>query len=315
MDIVSRRLWYFIAAAVLGVILIVALATLRIKSGVEFSSGSILNITFDQPVSQTALVHELNNLGYSNALIQNDGEAVEPGKYLGYNIRINAANLDEATKNQVRNSITTNLGTFKENEFDNISPMIAAETTRNAIIAVIVAIIAMLLYIAWAFRKMPSPFRYGVSAVAGLVWDMLVSLGLYSIFGKIFGWQIDLMFIAGILAVLGYSINNTVIVFDRMRENLGKGVSRDVAIVANHSIVETLGRSFNTSITTLIGLFVLALFVGASIQNFVVVLIIGTISGTLTSTFLSPELVVAWEKKEWGSFSSRAKLETANVKG
>jgi preprotein translocase subunit SecF len=177
-----------------------------------------------------------------------------------------------------------------------------------------VAIIAMLLYIAWAFRKMPSPFRYGVCAVAGLVWDMLVSLGLYAIFGKIFGWQIDLMFIAGILAVLGYSINNTVIVFDRMRENLGKGVSRDVAIVANHSIVETLGRSFNTSITTLIGLFVLALFVGASIQNFVVVLIIGTISGTLTSTFLSPELVVAWEKKEWGRFSRRASLEAAKVK-
>jgi preprotein translocase subunit SecF len=314
MDIVGRRLWYFIVAVILAVVFIVALATLGIKSGVEFSSGSILNITFDQPVAESALVQELNNLGYSNALIQNDGKAVEAGKYLGYNIRINASNLDEATKTQVRNSLTTNLGTFKENEFDNISPLIAAETTRNASIAVVVAIIAMLLYIAFAFRKMPSPFKYGVCAVAGLVWDILVCLGLYAIFGKLFSWQIDLMFIAGILAVLGYSINNTVIVFDRMRENLGKGVSRDVAVVANHSVFETLGRSFNTSITTLIGLFVLALFVGASIQNFVIVLIIGTISGTITSTFLSPELVVAWEKKEWGSPSGRTSLETAKVK-
>ena len=122
------------------------------------------------------------------------------------------------------------------------------------------------------------------------------------------------MFIAGILAVLGYSINNTVIVFDRMRENMGRGISPDIEVVANHSIVETLGRSFNTSLTTLLALFVLALFVGASIQNFVIVLIIGIISGTITSTFISPELLVAWQKKEWGSLSGGTSLATAKAK-
>ena len=125
------------------------------------------------------MVQEINNLGYKNALIQSAGKAVEAGKYLDYIIRINATNLDDASKTQVRNSLTTNLGTFKVNEFDNISPMIASETTRNASIAVVVAIIAMLLYIAFAFRKMPSPFKYGVCAVVGLALDILVCLGFF----------------------------------------------------------------------------------------------------------------------------------------
>ncbi len=134
--------------------------------------------------------------------------------------------------------------------------MIASETTRNASIAVIVAVAAMLLYIAFAFRKMPNPFKFGVCAVIGLALDLLIALGVFSILGAIRGWQIDLMFIAGILAMLGYSINNTVIVFDRIRENMARGISSDIEVVANNSIVETLGRSFNTTLTTLFTLFV-----------------------------------------------------------
>jgi preprotein translocase subunit SecF len=161
---------------------------------------------------------------------------------------------------------------------------------------------------------MPSPFRYGACAVIGLAFDILVTLGVYSIMGAILGWSIDLMFVAGILAVLGYSINNTIIVFDRIRENTHRGVSTDIEVVANASVVETLGRSFNSSLTVLFTLFVLLLFVGSSIQNFVIVLIIGTISGALTSTFLSPELLVAWQKKSWGSFSGKSSEGTAKIK-
>jgi preprotein translocase subunit SecF len=306
MNIVSKRLWYFIIAGILALVFIVSLATVGIKTGVEFSSGSILNISFDKPVEQSAVKLEMDNLGYTTAIIQSAGNSG-----MDFIIRINATNLDDAAKAKVIGSISDALGTLKVNEFDNVSPMIASETTRNATIAVVVAVVAMLLYIAFAFRKMPSPFKYGVSAVVGLAFDLLVALGVFSILGAIRGWQIDLMFIAGILAILGYSINNTVIVFDRIRENTARGISPDLEVVANSSIVETLGRSFNTSITTLITLGVLALFVGASIQNFVIVLIIGVISGTFTSTFISPEILVAWQKK---SPAKSGKLETVKAK-
>jgi preprotein translocase subunit SecF len=310
MNIVSKRLWYFIIAGILALVFIVSLATIGIQTGVEFSSGSILNISFDKQVEQSALKQELSDLGYGNAIIQSAGNTGTD-----FIIRINATNLDETGKAKVVNSITDALGALKVNEFDNVSPMIASETTRNATIAVVVAVIAMLLYIAFAFRKMPNPFKYGVCAVAGLAFDLLVALGIFSILGAIRGWQIDLMFIAGILAILGYSINNTVIVFDRIRENTARGISPDLEVIANNSIVETLGRSFNSSITTLITLAVLALFVGASIQNFVVVLIIGVVSGTFTSTFLSPELLVTWQKKNISASTGKpGKMETARAK-
>ncbi len=300
MNIVNKRLWYFLITGILVVVFIVALATLGIKTGVEFSSGSILKVSFDQPVEQSAVQQEIGNLGYPNAIIQTAGH-----EGTDYIIRINADNLDEQTRNKVVNSMIASLGAMTVSEFDDISPVIASETTRNAVIAVCVAVVAMLLYIAFAFRRMPSPFKYGVCAIVGLVLDLLVAMGIFSILGAIRGWQIDVMFIAGILAVLGYSINNTVIVFDRIRENTSRGLSADIEVVANHSIVGTLGRSFNSSLTTLFTLLVLSLFVGSSIQNFVIVLIIGVISGVFTSTFVSPELLVSWQKKDFGSFSGK----------
>jgi preprotein translocase subunit SecF len=296
MNIMNKRLWYFLVAGIVAIVCIVSLATVGIKTGVEFSSGSILTIGFEKQVDESALTKELSDLGYKDIVIQQTGD----GDYI-----IRTPELNESTKTQLVNGLTTKLGALSVKEFDSVSSMIASETTRNASIAVVIAVAAMLLYIAWAFRKMPSPFRFGACAVIGLAFDLLVALGVFSILGAIRGWQIDLMFIAGILAILGYSINNTVIIFDRMRENTARGISPDIEVIANASIVQTLGRSFNSSLTTLITLLVLALFVGASIQNFVIVLIIGVVSGVLTSTFLSPELVVAWQKKSWGSLSGK----------
>jgi preprotein translocase subunit SecF len=299
MKIVQKRFTFFIISIILAVVCVVSLAAFGIKSGVEFSSGSILSISFNQPVGQDALKTQIDNLGYKNALINSAGSG-------GTDFIIRTSTLDEAAKTKIVTSLTASLGELKVNEFDNISAMIAAETTRNAGIAVIIAILFMLLYIAFAFRKMPSPFRYGICAVVGLAFDILIVVGVYAILGAIRGWEIDLMFVAGLLAVLGFSINNTIIVFDRIRENMGKGLSRDIEEVANFSIVETLGRSFNSSLTALITLVVLFLFVGASISNFVIVLMIGVISGVYTSTFLSPELLVAWQKKQFKSTADKS---------
>jgi preprotein translocase subunit SecF len=180
--------------------------------------------------------------------------------------------------------------------------MVARETTQSAGIAVAVAAIGILLYVTWAFHRMPKPFHYGTCAIIALIHDTLVALGVFSILGGILNWQINLMFITGILAVIGYSVNNTVVVFDRIRENLTIGISPHFEVVVNNSLVETLSRSLNTSLTTLLVILALLLFVGASIQNFAVVLLIGIIAGTFSSIGIAPSLLVVWEKGEWGRF-------------
>ena len=170
---------------------------------------------------------------------------------------------------------------------------------RVAAIAVAVAAVGILLYIAWAFRRMPNPFRYGTCAVIALVHDTVVAIGIFSILGGIMGWEINLMFVTGILAVIGYSVNNTVVVFDRIRENLTTSEKVDFETVINSSLVETLSRSLNTSLTTLFVVLALLLFVGASIQNFAVVLLVGVIAGTYSSLCIAPQLLIVWRNREW----------------
>jgi len=170
---------------------------------------------------------------------------------------------------------------------------------------VVVASIGILLYVTWAFRRMPRPFRYGACGIIALAHDLLVVVGLFAIFGFALDWQINVMFITGVLAVIGYSINNTVVIFDRIRENITRGISNDFEVVVNFSIVETMGRSINTSLTTLIVAVALLLFVGTSILNFAVVLIIGVLVGTYSSMFVAPLLLLAWEKKDWKKITAR----------
>jgi preprotein translocase subunit SecF len=298
MKIVNKRLWYFTIAAILVVVAIVSLVTVKIKTGVDFSAGTLFSLNFDQPPTRDDLRTELDSMGYQSATI----EPAQGGVYQYY-IRTHQLGQTEVT--DLQNALTTKFGALQVTS-ETVDPTVAGEAVKNAIIAIIVAIVVMLLYIAFAFRKMPNPFKYGVCAVAGLAFDVLMALGAYSILGALRGWQVDLMFISGVLAVLGFSINNTIIVFDRIRENSARGVSSDIEVVADVSIVQTLGRSFNSGLTALFTLFVLSLFVGSTIENFVIVLIIGVISGVFTSTFLSPELLVAWQKKKWGSFSGKA---------
>jgi preprotein translocase subunit SecF len=287
MNIVGKRTWFFIITLVLSVVFIVSLATVGLKTGVDFSAGTLFDIAFDQTVTREDLRAQLDSMGYEKATI-------EPSQDNRYFIR--TLQLSPTQALDFENVLIAKLGSAKINS-ESVDPVVASEAVKNAGYAVTAAIIAMLLYIAFAFRKMPNPFKYGVCAIVGLAFDMVVVAGIYSLFGKVLGWQIDLMFISGVLAVLGFSINNTIIVFDRIRENTGRGISPDIEVVANASIVQTLGRSFNSSLTALFTLVVLLLFVGSNIQNFVVVLMIGVVSGVYTSTCLSPELLVSWQKR------------------
>jgi len=292
-DITGRRFWFFLISGAVILIGIISLLTFGLKSGIEFSSGSMLTVDFEQEVEQSQLQQGLADAGYSNVIIQRTGA----GDFL-----IRTLELSNESKMQLEEALTTRFGNLTEAEFYSVSPMIASETAQNATIAVAVAALGILIYVTWAFRRMPKPFHYGTCAILALAHDALIAMGVFSILGGILNWEINLMFITGILAVIGYSVNNTVVIFDRIRENLKLGVSADFETTVNNSLVETLGRSLNTSLTTLIVVLALLFFVGATIQNFVAVLIIGIIAGTFSSVCIAPTLLVVWDKGEWGRF-------------
>jgi len=241
-NIIGKRFWFFLIAGVVILVCIVSLTTFGLKTGVEFSSGSVMTVGFEQHVDRDDLENELASLGYTNVIIQRVGE----DEFL-----VRLPRLSSKDKTALEADLTSTFKTLNVREFDDVSEMVAAETTRNAAIAVAVAAIGILLYIAWAFRRMPNPFHYGTCAIVALLHDTLVALGAFSILGGLFGWEIDLKFVIGILAVIGYSVNNTVVVFDRIRENLTKYLKTDFEVVVNSSLVETMSRSLNTSVTTL----------------------------------------------------------------
>jgi preprotein translocase subunit SecF len=292
-DIIGKRYWFFLISGALILISIVSLATVGLKPGIEFSSGSILTVSFEQPPSYADFKAEIASLGYSNAVVQQAGSN---------DFIIRTRELSDQEKSTIENALKDKFGSVAEAGFSSVSPQAAAETVHNAIIAVAIASIGILIYVTWAFRRMPRPFRYGVCAVIALIHDALVALGIFSILGAILGWETNLMFITGVLAIIGYSINNTIVVFDRIRENLIRGISANFELVVNNSQIETMGRSMNTSLTTLITVLAILLFVGSSIENFAVVLLIGIVAGTFDSVFVAPALLVVWDKGEWGRF-------------
>ena len=304
-DIAGKRFKFFLISGVVIIIGVISLLTFSLKLGIEFSSGTLLTVDFEQTVAQGELGQELADLGYTDVIIQHTGA----GDFL-----IRTHELSDQERAQLLATLEAKFGGLTQPEFSTISPMIATETMRTAAIAVVLAAIGILLYVTWAFRRMPRPFRYGTCAIIALLHDVLVALGVFSILGGILNWQVNMMFITGILAVIGYSVNNIVVIFDRIRENLRMGVSADFEVVVNNSLVETLGRSLNTSLTTLIAVLALLFFVWASIKNFVVVLMIGVIAGTFDAICIAPTLLVVWDKGEWGRFIQWLPLSRAAAK-
>ena len=293
MDIIGKRFWFFLISGAVILIGIISLSTFGLHTGIEFSSGSMLRVSFENEVKQGDLEVALADIGFDDAIIQ----GAEGNDYL-----IRTFELSSNEKQELGTALEDRFGDLFESEFYSVSPMVATETGRNAGIAVIIAAIGILLYVTWAFHRMPKPFRYGTCAIIALIHDAVVALGVFSILGGILNWQINLMFITGILAVIGYSVNNTVVIFDRIRENLTLGISPDFEVVVNNSMVESIGRSLNTSLTTLFVVLALLFFVGSSIQNFAVVLLVGVIAGTFSSVGIAPSLLVVWENGEWGRF-------------
>jgi preprotein translocase subunit SecF len=298
-NIVGKRPVFFAISAVLLAGSVIALLVLGLNPGIDFSSGSITTLRFEQAVDPTEAEEELSDLGFTGRIDEWQGDLV-----------IHTIQLTAEEKTSLREGLEEKFGPAEERGFESVDPVIAEETARTAGIAVAVSAVGILLYLTWAFRRMPRPLHYGTCAVIALLHDVLIVLGVFSILGGIFGWEINLMFITGILAVIGYSVNNTVVVFDRIRENLQRGISPDFEVVVNSSLVETMSRSLNTSLTTLAVVLALVLFVGVSIQNFAVVLLIGVIAGTYSSLFVAPQLLAVWHRGKWRDFVRGPTLTT-----
>lgn len=296
MDILGKRFWFFLISAVVLIPGIISLATFGLEPGVDFSSGTTMTLRFDAEVEQNQLRQELAGLGYDKAMIQRTGEG-------DFFVRVREISTEE--KQELISSLGADLNTeVTVRDYYTVSPIIATETGRNAAIAIGIAAVFMLFYIVWAFRRMPKPFRWGTCAIIALIHDVLVVMGVFSILGWVAGVQIDAMFITGMLTVVGYSVNNTVVVFDRIRENVSKGISKDFEVTVNSSILETIARSLNTSLTTLFVILAVLLFGGITIRYFILVLFIGLISGTYSSMCIAAPLLVVWDKGEWGRFFS-----------
>ncbi len=306
-DFVGKRKWYFLVSGIIILIGVIFLLSVGLQRGIEFTGGTMVTVSFEQAVTQEELREELAVLGHDDAIIQwsDDAQAFV----------IRTTELSEEDIVVMQNALTEAFGTLTIVEVYAISGSIASDIEGNAMIAVIVAAIGILLYVTWAFRRLIRPFRYGVCAIVALLHDVIIVLGIFSVLGVIFDIEIDAMFIVGVLTIIGYSVNDTIVVFDRIRENSLKSPGTPLATTVNNSIMETLGRSLNTVITTLFVILALLLLGGATIHNFALVLLIGVISGTYSSIFIASQLLVAWESGAFGRLFRRVVPKRAPAGG
>jgi len=289
-NIIGKRNWYFALSLLVIAPGIVALLLWGLKVGIDFKGGSLLELEFSKKtVIKTEQIKKLlNPLKIDDLQVQSAG---------ANKVIIKSATIDKDKASEIK-KVLLKIGTVKENRFETIGPVVGRELARKAIMAVILASIVIVLYIAYAFRKVPKPassWRFGVTAVIALLHDVLVVVGAFSILGHFRGLEVDSYFITALLTVLGFSVHDTIVVFDRIRENLRRYIKMPFEQVVNESIVQTLSRSINTSLTVIITLTSLYLLGGSSTKPFILALLIGIISGTYSSIFNASPLLVVWQ--------------------
>ena len=259
------------------------LLTFGLKLGIDFTGGGLLEYKFEKSVNLVDL--------------QKYGMVTQSGNNT-YIIRTKP--LEQSQINDIKKNLSDKYGKIDVRREENVGPIIGAELKQKAVTGIILACVMIVLYITYSFRKVPKPassFRFGVAAIAALIHDVLVVVGLFAIFGKLFNVEVDTLFVTALLTVIGFSVHDTIVVFDRIRENLPKHLGEKFSDVADISITQTLARSLNTSLTVLFVLLALLLFGGETIRWFVVALLVGIISGTYSSIFNATALLAYWEEK------------------
>lgn len=303
LHLVRRRYLYFALSALIILPGLVAMGISIARFGspvrlsIDFTSGSYVEVEFGRPVQAEEVRQAFVDVGLEVAsvqLTQNDRVAI-----------VRTQVIDAATKDQVLAALRERLGTVTERRFDSVGPSISEVVTRNALLAVAAAALVILGFITFAFRKVPHPFRYGLCAVIAMVHDILVTVGLFSLAGLIWGWEADTLFLSALLTVIGFSVQDTIVVYDRIRENTPKMRGVPFEDIVDHSLTQTLHRSLATQLNTMFVMVAILLFGGATIKQFILVMFIGLASGTYSSIFNAVPLLVVWENGEIPRFFRR----------
>lgn len=292
-DIISKRRWYYAFSLLLIIPGVISLALYGLRLSIDFTGGS--RMTF---ISQKQVASQ--SVDAIKQIIASEKGTVSTVQQSGKTLILRTTALNEKQNTQILKKIKDKKLDLKEESFETVGPTIGKETTLNALKSTALAATLIVLYMAFSFRKVPRPassWRFGICTIIALLHDVLVVIGIFSLLGHFFHVEIDSLFVTAILTVIGFSVHDTIVVFDRIRENLRKISGAPFAQIVNDSILQTLGRSLNTSITALLVLFTLLLFGGGTIHWFVLALLVGIASGTYSSIFNAAPLLVSWH--EW----------------
>lgn len=293
MNIIKHKNFYFLLSVVVIIPGLISLLFFGLKLSIDFTGGSRLTIAYKNAKEITT--SRVENIFTDNKI----------GVHAITNPSINTVSIrseiiDQKAKDLLISDLRKLDSEIVEKGFDTVGPTIGKETESNALKAVLIASLAITLFIAFAFRGVSHPvasWKFGLIAIAALLHDVVIVVGVFSILGKVFGVEIDALFITALLTVMGFSVHDTIVVFDRIRENLKRHIGTPFETIVGNSITETFNRSLNTSLTVVVVLFTLLLFGGEGIRWFVVALLVGIISGTYSSIFTASPLLVVWY--EW----------------
>jgi preprotein translocase subunit SecF len=315
MNIVKNRYVYFFISLLVIIpgIIFMGLNWQQTKSGplqlgIDFRGGSLLEVQFE---GTRPTVTEITTL-YKDFSTEEQPLTDPVVQSLDANaVSIRSKTMTDETKGKIVAEMESRFGSkVIVQNFTSVSASVGGEVTRAAGIAILFAAAAILLYIWWAFRSVEHAYRYGTAAIIAMLHDVLVVVGVEAMLGYFLGWEADALFLTALLTVIGFSVHDTIVVFDRVRENSNILRRIDYETMVNHSIVQTLDRSLTTQLTVMFTLFALVLFGGESIRHFVVILLIGIFSGTYSSIFNAAQILVVWENREWTKWFKR-KEETA----
>ncbi len=294
MQIIQKRRIFFVISSILVLASIIFIANWGLKLGIDFRGGVLIEASFQGDIPNSdEITQSLEGFNLGSLTVQPSGDNMFIVRFVSDDDRINE---------QVQDKL---LG-LRENEnvkierVEFISSTISGELKKKAITAVTLAVIGIALYVAWAFRKVSYPvesWKYGLAAVIALTHDVIITVGVFAFLGHQFGVEVNVAFVAALLTILGYSVNDTIVIFDRIRENLNKAeAKKNFEDTVNNSINESLARSINTSLTVIVVLLAIIFYGGATIQTFAIALLIGIFFGTYSSIFVASALLVEFWK-------------------
>jgi len=293
-NIIGQRRYFYVFSGTLMLLSALSLSVWGLKYGLDFTGGTLMEVKSEKlKVQSDELKSALKEVGIEDA-------AITPAQNEAFLIRY--GNSDDEKNKAVLAKLREKYPDIQNTRLDYIGPSISSELKSKAVWALLIAVVGIALYIAYAFRKVSRPvesWKYGVGAVVALVHDVLITVGVFSVLGHYFNIEIDTSFIAALLTILGFSVHDTIVVFDRTRENLLKsGSKEDFSGVVNRSLNETMARSINTSLTVIVTLLAIFIFGGETIRNFTLALLVGITFGTYSSIFVASALLVDWWKYE-----------------